>query len=156
MNLAHYAFSDRIFLLVLSQYIALVIGGPRFFHTIIGYELPAHLWRVAILGAEKRLNRLNRPPADRKARGRLVVWGGSALLLAIGRLVRDSDQSVALWMVCGTGSSGVPDSIAGGHFAGYGNSLGLSPEALCRHLSFAGTFNGQGRGAARRVWIDTW
>ncbi len=84
MQLLHYSLSDRLFLLVLSQYLAVLTGGPRVLHVMTGYELPAHGWRAVLGGMEKRLNRMNRPPQDRKARGRLVIGSGAAFLLCLG------------------------------------------------------------------------
>jgi adenosylcobinamide-phosphate synthase len=83
LELEHYTLHDRLFLLILSQCAALLFGW-RLLHQVTGYELPARAMRALFTNVEMRLNRLNRPVADRKARGRLVVWIGATLMLIVG------------------------------------------------------------------------
>ncbi len=84
MEWTWYNLEDRLFLLVLAGYLALLTGGPRWLHTLLLYDLPARGWRRIVIGLEGRLNRQHRPVRDRRMRGRLVVLvlTGIALLVA--------------------------------------------------------------------------
>ncbi|NET71277.1 MAG: hypothetical protein F6K62_10220 [Sphaerospermopsis sp. SIO1G2] len=74
--------NDRLFLLLLATYGAVLVGGPRWLHQMLGYGVPAHLWRTMLGVLESRLNRAHRPKQDRQFRGGVVL-----LVLSMGTLV---------------------------------------------------------------------
>jgi adenosylcobinamide-phosphate synthase len=76
----YYNLDDRIFLLALASYVALLIGGPRWLHAVMGYDAPARYWRNFLRVIEARLNRPQRHVLDRLWRGKLVLI--IALLIA--------------------------------------------------------------------------
>jgi adenosylcobinamide-phosphate synthase len=84
MDFLHYAWDDRLFMLIIGQFVALLIGAPRWLHTLIMYDAPSRIWRSTLMGIAVRLNRPNRPHADRKMRGRFVLWVLSLLVIIIG------------------------------------------------------------------------
>ncbi len=81
--LAQYTFEHRLFILMLASYLALLIGGPRWLHHMVLYDMPARLWRAFISGAEQKLNRDNRTKTVRRFRGRLLFLLLFAVTLAV-------------------------------------------------------------------------
>lgn len=69
-----YDFDFRITLLLLAHIIALLIGGPRWLHHIILYDVPAQLWKKILSVLELKLNRPERSACAKTVRGRIVFY----------------------------------------------------------------------------------
>jgi adenosylcobinamide-phosphate synthase len=78
-------FNDRLFLLVLGHFAALVVGSmPHWLHSLLLYDAPAKCCYRVLSFLERRLNRSNRPASDRTVRGRLILWLMALLAVGIG------------------------------------------------------------------------
>ncbi len=79
-----YDFDFRITLLLLAHIIALIIGGPRWLHHIILYDLPARLWKRFLSALEQKLNRVGRTTRAKSVRGRIVFYFAATLCFVLG------------------------------------------------------------------------
>jgi cobalamin biosynthesis protein CobD/CbiB len=82
--IANYSFENRLFLLVIASYAALLIGlSGTLFHFLL-LDSPARGWRAVLNTLETRLNRPHRPVRDRILRGRLLLLILCSIVVFIG------------------------------------------------------------------------
>ena len=93
-----HSFDDRLLILMLALAGALIVGGPRWLHSLLMLDIPAKLIKSIMMAVESKMNRANRGAKTQRSRGKKFTWLLLICALTLGSIISLLTVTGGKWM----------------------------------------------------------